>query len=131
MVGEGAVWVAAGNLKKFDPGTLQSLDVIGFSHETKADTVATGGGAVWVASGLGSASRINPATDNIDASITLGGQPSGIAVGANVVWVSDARGSLWRIDPVTNKLVKKYKVGSSPSAVALSPTAVLVVAQTF
>ena len=47
------------------------------------------------------------------------------------MWVSDATGSLWRIDPVTNKLVKKYKVGSSPSALALSPTAVLVVAQTF
>jgi len=27
--------------------------------------------------------------------------------------------------------VKKYKVGSSPAAVALTPTAVLVVAQTF
>ena len=62
---------------------------------------------------------------------SLGGQPSGIAVGLNAVWVSDATGSLFRIDPVTNKLVKKYKVGSSPSAVALSPTAVLVVAQTF
>jgi len=130
--GEGAVWVAdAPDLKKFDVGTLERLDLIGFNPGREPDHIATGGGAVWTLSSQGTVSRIDPGTDNADVTISLGGSPSGVAVGANAVWVSNAAGSLSRIDPATNKLVKTYKVGSSPAAVALTPTAVLVVAQTF
>jgi YVTN family beta-propeller protein len=50
-----------------------------------------GGGAVWVAnSGDGTVSRIDPETNAVVATITIGGTPVGIAFGGETVWVAVA-----------------------------------------
>ncbi len=54
-------------------------------------SVAVGAGAVWVANSAdGTVSRIDPATNTVTATITLGGEPVAVAVSGTTVWVAVA-----------------------------------------
>ena len=50
--------------------------------------MAVGAGSVWVASGDGTVSRIDPNSGRVVATITVGGTPEDVAVGAGAVWVT-------------------------------------------
>lgn len=50
--------------------------------------VAVGSGSVWVASGDGTVSRIDPIAARVIETIRVGGNLGGIAVGGGLVWVT-------------------------------------------
>ena len=52
--------------------------------------VAVGAGSAWVVDADGVVSRIDPATNTVSATITIGGAPHGIAVFGDQVWVAVA-----------------------------------------
>jgi streptogramin lyase len=125
-VGKGAVWVAAGSdhaLIRIDTADnvvrtrLRVPEAIGplpEGYESGASGVAVGGGAVWLAHGE-EVSRIDPATNEVVATIPAGGNWSGaIAAGEGAIWVvengrvqtrkpkSGFTNGLLRIDPASN-----------------------------
>ena len=72
---------------RLDPRDGRRLQIIHVGRG--AGGVATGAGAVWVASALDhEVSRIDPATGKIVARIPVDGAPREIAVGAGGVWVT-------------------------------------------
>jgi sugar lactone lactonase YvrE len=69
-----------------------------------ATAVAAGFDAIWVAARIdgaqGQVLRIDPATGEITATLTVGNNPNGLAVGAGAVWVTGTDDDVvWRIDP--------------------------------
>jgi YVTN family beta-propeller protein len=89
--------------------------------------IAIGAGSVWVASGNGTISRIDPKANLVTQTFPLDNTPSGIAFGDGAVWFTtneDRR--LRRIDPSTNKVGTGIPVGNGPSGVAVGNGAVWV-----
>ena len=118
-VGFGSVWVvdAGGLVDRVSPATGKVIAKV--ETGTNATAIASGAGAVWVASPLDdTVSQIDP-TDAV-TTIRVGHGPSGIAVGAGAVWVTDRYDdTVQRIDPQTSSVVTTISVGSSPKAVAV------------
>jgi YVTN family beta-propeller protein len=89
-------------------GTLTSITV---GSQPTALTVDSE--AIWVAnSGDGTVSRVDPTTDQVLATIPVGGQNSNIdiASGDGAVWVTTNSGLVQRIDPETNQVVAAIDV---------------------
>jgi YVTN family beta-propeller protein len=78
--------------------------------------------AVWVLTPAdNTVVRINPATNEVVATIGVGRAPSGLAVGAGAVWVSrGSDGAVVRIDPATNRVVATIPVGPAPGAMTVA-----------
>jgi DNA-binding beta-propeller fold protein YncE len=95
--------------------------------------LAFGYGAVWVTNSNGTVSRIDPASNQVTATISLprqGRLPEAIAAGAGMVWVAASAGVVWRIDPSTNQVVGKVDTGRllyKPIGLAVEDDAVWVV----
>ena len=75
--------------------------------------IAFGEGAVWVTSTDGnSLSRVDPATNLVVDTISVGRAPRFLAVGEGAVWtLNQGDGSVSRIDPKTNKVVATIDAG--------------------
>jgi YVTN family beta-propeller protein len=89
--------------------------------------VTIGAGSVWVASGNGTISRIDPKANLVTQTFPLDNTPSGIAYGDGAVWFTtneDRR--LRRISPAANKIGGGIPVGNGPSDVAVGNGAVWV-----
>ena len=78
-------------------------------------------GAIWVNQGQ-SIARVNPATNQIVATVALDSDPNQIVSANGYVWVALANGRLARIDPRTNATTGTYRVGTELSALAASGT---------
>ena len=95
--------------------------------------LAFGFGAVWVTNANGTVSRIDPASDQVVATIGLPGpgrRPEAIAAGAGLVWVAASTGVVWRIDPTRNQVVGSIDTGRllyKPIGLAVQDDAVWVV----
>lgn len=64
--------------------------------------------------------RIDPATNQIVATIGLNSLSKGMAVAGSSIWLSDYGGDkVVRVDAVTNKIVATVKVGKAPGAVTV------------
>jgi YVTN family beta-propeller protein len=86
-----------------------------------------GGGNSGQLPGRDSLVRIDPATDDVVATIRVGQDPSAVAVGKEGVWVaSRADGFVRRIDPATNAIVLATPAHGRPTELALIPDSVLV-----
>jgi streptogramin lyase len=81
-----------------------------------ADAVAAAGGALWVKEGDGSLGRIDPATNQVVASVApVSDLPcSGLGGVGNVLWVCAGDGAVVRVDPVTGTQVKRLELGKIP-----------------
>jgi len=81
---------------------------------------AAGNGAVWLSNPSdNTVSRIDPATNDVVATIPVGPQPVELAVSPGAVWVSnDAGPSVSRIDPATNRVVATIRVGAASGCCA-------------
>jgi YVTN family beta-propeller protein len=94
--------------------------------------VATGAGAVWVASADdNSVSRVDPKTNTVKQTIPVGDGPSGIAVGGGFVWVANSLStSVSQIDPRANggsgAVVKVIQIGGRPAGIAFGQGGVWV-----
>jgi YVTN family beta-propeller protein len=108
-----AVWLRLidGNVARVDTATGAIVTVPVGSGEF--GSLAAGEGAIWVTTfDEDELSRIDPTTNTVQATISVGVNPEGIAVTPGAVWVSNHRGgSIWRIDPDTNTVVAKIEVG--------------------
>jgi hypothetical protein len=130
--GDGAVWVATGAPPRAAEGRLLRLDpetglrVASIPVGWWPSSVALGAGSVWVADSIGDGSRlkhhlpglegavtrIDPATNQVLATIRLPGVES-LAVAGGAVWATTlSRGAelLSRIDPRSDRVVAKLRI---------------------
>src|SRR5207244_9771797 len=113
----GAVWVKAADgsmVRRVDPRTRRVIASIAVGGHRRADGVAIGAGAVWVASGgrTGMLRRIDPRTNRVvGAPIALAGGAEAVAVGAGAVWVASGdANTVSRIDPASNRMLARIAV---------------------
>jgi len=137
-VGYGAVWVgnlADGTISRIDPSTNSVtatilLDPLPQPFGSQPSGVAAGAGAIWVASGItgadgGKVARIDPATNQVVASIDVGRWPSQIAAVDDAVWVTHSvTPFLTRIDPTTNEISAKLNLECPTMGLAADATGV-------
>ena len=124
-VGEGSAWFASGI------GTIVRItgsETFSSFAGAGPSAVAVGEGAVWVANrGENAVVRINPRTNSVVKTITVGRSPRGLAVGGGVVWVaSEDDDVVTRIDAESYSTTT-ITVGDAPGAVAFGADAVWVV----
>jgi len=119
-VGARGVWVTSaddGTLSRLDPSTGGLVHPIGIGADVNG--VAVGFGSVWVAGGNdGTVTRIDPSLNQIERTISPGGQPAlapnpifFLAVDGHYVWATQGN-QLLRIDPSTNLVDRRVTVGS-------------------
>ncbi len=74
-------------------------------------------GSAWTTNNAdNTVSRIDPATNKVTSTITVGGGPAGLAFAGGFVWVgTNASSDVYRIDPATNAATK-VPVGKSAPA---------------
>jgi DNA-binding beta-propeller fold protein YncE len=131
-VGAGAVWVttSSGNVARINPETNRLARLIAVDD---AACIAVGAGGVWVTSPTrGVVTRIDPATNELVAEITVGGFLQGVATGAGSVWVASSDppegdgGSVSRIDRGTNSVSATIPVDNLPEWLVAGPGGVWV-----
>lgn len=128
--GQGAVWVTtvSGSVARISPRTNRLSRLIPVDD---AACVAVARSGVWVTSpNRGVISRIDPATNEVVAEITVGAFPQGVAVGFGSVWVASSdppngvNGSVSRIDPRTNQVAFAIPLSNLPEYLAVGEGAV-------
>lgn len=108
--GYGSVWVLhldSPTVWRIDPTTNTVSATITWEGEFFPSTLAVGAGAVWVNgdSMNGVITRIDPATNEIVATIDVGEWPNQMLATEEAVWItSPSNPVLRRIDPVTNEV---------------------------
>lgn len=126
--GFGGVWVTrpdADEVLRVDAASGQSVSIhVG----GRPRFLAIGAGAVWVLGGLGTVTRLDPATNAVMATIRLESpvDEGGIAVGGGRVWIRGGSELLTCIDPATNLVTQRYGPASGGGSVAVGDDAVWV-----
>jgi YVTN family beta-propeller protein len=140
---DGFVWVAAEGavglgknergVVKIDPQTNEVIDTVPVRD---ALDITAGAGALWVTSSEGSNGvirRIDPATDQVVATILVGDYPSNVEFGLGAVWVTSnysgdpPAGAVVRVDPMTNEVVANISIDDGwPRDMAIGEGAVWV-----
>ena len=123
------VWVTSpmlGQVVRYDAATLQERAVIPVGMDIFEIKIAPD--AVWVmgASGGGTVWRIDPATNEIVASIKIAdSSPVGLVVAFDSVWIpSRNKGVVYRIDPATNTITDTIEVNNSIGGIGAGPDAI-------
>jgi hypothetical protein len=122
---DGSVWVTGpGAVTRIDSMTDAITARIAVPGIGDYGRIAIGDGSVWVTApdlrgdgSRGNLVRIDPSTNEIGATIHVGGPISGLGIGGGWVWVTRPEagpGTLFRIDPETDRVVDHYPVGVSP-----------------
>jgi YVTN family beta-propeller protein len=130
-----ALWVtnsADGTVSRIDIATNQVVATInvvpdgqavtGVDGATQVDAIAVGGGAVWVTA-LNSAQlvRIDPATNEVVARISLSAGVHELEYGGDALWGKGSfSNTILRIDPATNTVVASIPVPPPGSFVYLN-----------
>jgi YVTN family beta-propeller protein len=121
-----------------DPLLALALGLTYQSMRTPVATVTVGtspvgvcfdGTHVWVANqGSGNVSKINPSTNSVVATVTVGTNPSnGLVFDGTHIWVANqGSGNVSKINPSTNSVVATVTVGSTPRGVCFDGTHVWV-----
>ena len=123
------LWVTSPMLSeavRYDAATLQERAVIPLGRDVFE--IKIGPEAVWASgeSGGGMVWRIDPATNQVVASINLSDStPIGLIAAFGSVWVgSRGNGVVYRIDPATNAVTKTIKVNDSIGGIGVGPDAI-------
>lgn len=106
-----ALWVTShdvGRLTRVNPYNTEVEEIVAVG--SRPGRVAIGEGGVWVLNGDGTVTRVDPKTNKVAATITVGVETTGgdIAAGAGSVWVSLRGTPIVRIDPRTNRAVQRF-----------------------
>jgi YVTN family beta-propeller protein len=134
--GDGSVWVAIfgetlggeAAVLRFNPGsTSDAPKVIRVPNGIRS--IAFGAGSVWVTNkNQNSVIRIDPSTDSVAQTFSVGKAPEGIAVTDDAVWVANGIDeTVWRLDPRTGNVVARIQVLTEPTTVAAGAGSVWVV----
>jgi hypothetical protein len=129
VVGAGAVWVGdGGQISRIDPTTDRIERVPG-----AATPIVVGAGALWARAfdRVHTIVRIDPATNQVVATIDLGVDPGTIAVDGSDVWVADPAGTVVRIDATSNTVRARIWIGSLTFGIAAGPDVVWVSGRSF
>lgn len=119
-VHDDAVWAISfqqESISKIDPdsGAIVVTERLG----SGAATVLSAGPQLWVAGyGMGSGAkllRIDPATGDAVADVSLGEVCCDLASGAGRIWAIDPRGDLVGVDPMRQRVTERYAVPFDPS----------------
>lgn len=115
---DGVPWVVAGSggaITRVDPLTNAPGEPLRVPTGVAA---ASGAGSLWIGSGGGLLSRVDPDERSIIASIPTGSQANAVRVAFGSVWTTDYQANtLLRIDPSTNAVIARIGAGSLPSAI--------------
>jgi YVTN family beta-propeller protein len=109
--GEGALWVTMYNPDNMVAESVERLDaltgnVLGRIQAGSGCDVATSPGAVWTANErTRTIDRIDPATNQVVATVPVAGDVCGTAFAFGSVWVWATDATISRIDPATNQVV--------------------------
>ena len=116
-----SIWVAAfakGQVARVDPNTRSVQWIAVPSAPTN---VLFDHGSIWVTtypdyiSGNGGLSRIDPATNSVQSSVTGFTGPMGLVSDGSFLWVSNSgAGTVSKFDPTTNQIVATVRVGGNP-----------------
>jgi DNA-binding SARP family transcriptional activator/ABC-type branched-subunit amino acid transport system substrate-binding protein/DNA-binding beta-propeller fold protein YncE len=122
-VGAGSVWAIGedGHVLRLDErsGAQRRLSTTG-------DSLAFGGGELWVDQAGTRLLRVDPRTDRVDLTYSLSAGP-GLTAGFGSVWVTDpVQGLLWRLTPGPPPQLRSIPVSEGVTAVAASAGAVWV-----
>jgi ABC-type transport system substrate-binding protein/DNA-binding SARP family transcriptional activator/streptogramin lyase len=117
-VGAGAVWITDKNsqtLLRISPQygeiTRIPLPTHGLSRPGVGGGVAIGAGSVWVAQGLSRVVRIDPASGQVESSVSVP-DASEVAFGDGAIWVAAGDiGVLTKVDPRTGAVVATARIG--------------------
>jgi hypothetical protein len=129
VVGAGTVWVGdGGQISRIDPTTDRIERVPG-----AATPIAVGAGALWARAfdRVHTIVRIDPATNQVVATIELGVDPGTIAVDGSDVWVADPAGTVVRIDATSNTVRARMWIGSLTFGIVARPDVVWVSGRSF
>jgi YVTN family beta-propeller protein len=132
VFGAGALWVGTdAGVIRINPESRVVSKTIGLGVVVPT-ALAVGEDAVWVVArpgfrccpaetvGTGTLTRIDPATNSVKETRSIGGYPSAIAVGEGAVWIADPRTrSVVRFDPKKNRIVRRIKVGARPRGITV------------
>jgi YVTN family beta-propeller protein len=120
------VWVAGNNpswvTRWVTPTNPMTRETPTIALPAAPTRLAAAEDAVWVLTPADHRiTRIDPATNQVVATIGVGRAPSGLAVGAGAVWVSRRlEGTVVRIDPTTNQVAATIPLGQAPGAVTVA-----------
>ena len=119
-VGERSVWVTNPGSDEVTRLAAAGAPPVEISVGSGPTAVIFAFGSAWVANGLDSTvSRIDPATDSVDATIAVGDGPDALTVAGGSLWVANRLSStLSRIDPASDSVSATLPVGASPLALA-------------
>lgn len=122
---DASLWVANcedSNLYRVDieTGQVQASIPTGIANPRGETNVVSGAGAIWVPSDAeGKISRIDPATNEVTATIDVVPGTFFLAFGFDALWaVSSDEQTLQRIDPATNAVVGSVELGKQPGFLA-------------
>lgn len=137
--GFGSVWVSLttydaggtavlpGSVVRLDPttGAVQGSPIVVGRGD---DFITASPEAIWVSNYLdGTISRIDPATNQVVATITVGGSPFGMTAGFGSLWVAnEGDGKVFRIDPATNQVSATIQTHDNAESVVVGAGAVWV-----
>jgi hypothetical protein len=135
--GFGAVWVAgAEGVAHVDPATGEVVADIRVPGTGDYGRIAVGQGSVWVTApelrpdgSRGNLVRIDPATDEVTATINIGGPIQGLATGDGSVWVTvpdGAASTVYRVDASTERVADRTRVGEGAGPVVFAGGSVWV-----
>jgi YVTN family beta-propeller protein len=138
-IGHGALWAGSDlGVIRINAGSnsVSATIRLGVAIPT---ALAVSKGAVWVAArpgfrccppeavGTGTLTRIDAATNSVEATIPVGGEPAGIAVGEGSVWIADpGTRSIIRVDPKNDRVVARIRVGARPRGIAVGDGSVWI-----
>ena len=132
-IAEGSLWVA--NCKGAEiyrinlaSATLEAKVASGLANPKGETNVVAGAGSVWVASDpAGKVARIDPATNQVIATIPVAPETWYLAWGFDALWAVSSEGKLLqRIDPATNTVTGTVALGDTPGFLAAGEGAVWV-----
>ncbi|MBI1403081.1 MAG: YncE family protein [Porphyrobacter sp.] len=130
---QGALWVA--NCKggevwrvNLETATLEAKVATGLANPKGETNVVAGAGSVWVASDpAGKVARIDPATNEVIATIPVAPETWYLAYGFDALWAVSSEGKvLQKIDPATNTVTGTVALGEVPGFLAAGEGAVWV-----
>jgi YVTN family beta-propeller protein len=137
--GFGSIWVS---LVTYDsggttllPGVVARLDPA--TGAVQGSPIAVGRGsdfiaaspeAIWVSNYAdGTISRIDPTTNQVAATVTIGGSPFGMAAGFGSLWVANENdGKVSRLDPATNQVTASVQTHDNAESLVVAAGAVWV-----
>lgn len=131
-VAAGSLWVADcrdRTLNRIDLATAKRTAVIptGIGSPDGELNVVGGAGAVWVASAESAIARVDPATNDVAASVAVAPGSYYLAFGFDALWAVSLTGeTIQKVDPGTNRVVHTTKLGRQPGFLAAGEGAVWV-----